>query len=105
MKPALNRKKNSARIDEQKLFQYIQGTLRLLKMPRHLTLNWCENNLPNFITQEEWSCNFPDLNCVQKSVDHSAHLGLQRSAPNNNAPICNANFNDLGGDTLDTFDF
>ena len=38
MKPALNQKKNSARIDERKLFQYIQGTLRLLKMPRHLTL-------------------------------------------------------------------
>ena len=48
---------------------------------------------------------FPDLNCVEKLVDHSGHPGLYRSAPNNNAPICKAKFNDLGKDTLYTFDF
>jgi hypothetical protein len=84
LKPALNRQKNSARIDERKFVQYpghamfVQDGATPLTALR--TQNWCEDNLPNFITKEEWLGNSPDLNCIENLwsiLDSEAYRNLR----------------------------
>jgi transposase len=69
LKPALNRQKNTGRIDERKLVQYPgHATFVQDGATPHtalVTQNWCKDNLPNFISKEEWPGNSPDLNCIE----------------------------------------
>ena len=69
LKPALKRQKNSGRIDERKLVQCPEhATFVQDGATPHtalVTQEWCTDNLPNFISKDEWPGNSPDLNCIE----------------------------------------
>ena len=69
LKPALNRKRTTGKINTRKLVPY-PGLAVFMQdgatpHTAAATQTWCDNNLPNFIGKQEWLGNSPDLNCIE----------------------------------------
>ena len=68
-KPTKKREQNSGRIDERKLVQ-CQGQETFVQdgATPHTALEtqeWCTENLPHYISKDEWPGNSLDSNCIE----------------------------------------
>ena len=69
MKPALSRQKLTGAMDERKMVPYPGRAVfqqdGATPHTARATQEWCENNLPNFISKADWPGNSPDLNPIE----------------------------------------